>query len=343
MKALAFHAFGGPDTLKYEDVPDPKIKPNEVLVRVRACALNHLDLFVREGIPALKTPLPFWTGCDIAGEVAEVGAEVQGVKPGTRVAVNPNLTCGRCEFCAQGEDSLCVRYGILGEHVLGGLAEYVVVRGDNVLPLPASASFEASASFVLTNMTAWRMVVTQGQVRPGQDVLVIGVGGGVSSAAVQIARLCGARVIVTSSDDAKLEKAKALGAEVGINYKKNPDWAKQVFEATAKRGVDVVIENVGAATWKDSIRSLKGGGRLVTCGSTSGPVGETIIPLVFWKQVHLIGSTMANRKEFHDVMGQFFAGRLKAIIDEVVPLKDGAAAQQRLAEGKQFGKIVLTP
>ena len=343
MKALAFHEFGGPDKLKYEDVPDPKIKPNEVLVRVRACALNHLDLFVREGIPALKTPLPFWTGCDIAGEVAEVGAEVPGVQPGTRVAVNPNLTCGRCEFCTQGEDSLCVRYGILGEHAPGGLAEYVAVRGDNVLPLPAAVSFEAAASFVLTNMTAWRMVVTQGQVRPGQDVLVIGVGGGVSSTAVQIARLCGARVIVTSSDDAKLEKAKALGADVGINYKKNPDWAKQVFEATAKRGVDVVIENVGAATWKDSIRSLKGGGRLVTCGSTSGPVGETIIPLVFWKQVHLIGSTMANRKEFHDVMGQFFAGRLKAIIDEVVPLKDGAAAQQRLAEGKQFGKIVLTP
>jgi NADPH:quinone reductase-like Zn-dependent oxidoreductase len=342
MKALTFHEFGGPDKLRYEDVPDPKIKPNEVLVRVRACALNHLDLFVREGIPALKTPLPFWTGCDIAGEIAEVGADVPAVKVGTRVAVNPNLTCGRCEFCAQGEDSLCVRYGILGEHVPGGLAEYVAVRGDNVLPLPTAISFEAAASFVLTNMTAWRMVVTQGQVRPGQDVLVIGVGGGVSSTAVQIARLCGARVIVTSSDDAKLEKAKALGAEVGINYKTHPEWAKLVFEATGKRGVDVVIENVGAATWKDSIRSLKGGGRLVTCGSTSGPIGETLIPLLFWKQAHLIGSTMANRKEFHDVMGQFFAGRLRAIIDEVVPLKDGAAAQQRLAEGKQFGKIVLT-
>jgi NADPH:quinone reductase-like Zn-dependent oxidoreductase len=343
MKALTFHEFGGPDKLRYEDVPDPKIKPSEVLVRVRACALNHLDLFVREGIPALKTPLPFWTGCDIAGEIAEVGADVTNVKVGTRVAVNPNLTCGRCEFCMQGEDSLCVRYGILGEHLPGGLAEYVAVRGDNVLALPASITFEQAASFILTNMTAWRMVVTQGQVRAGQDVLVIGVGGGVSSTAVQIARLCGARVIATSSDDAKLEKARALGAEVGINYKKNPDWAKQVFEATNKRGVDVVIENVGAATWKDSIRSLKGGGRLVTCGATSGNVGETLIPLVFWKQVHLIGSTMANRKEFHDVMAQFFAGRLKAIIDEVVPLKDGAAAQQRLAEGKQFGKIVLVP
>jgi NADPH:quinone reductase-like Zn-dependent oxidoreductase len=343
MKALAFNEFGGPDKLKLQDVPDPTIRPDQVLVRVRACALNHLDLFVREGIPALKTPLPFWTGCDIAGEIAEVGAAVTGVKIGDRVAVNPNLTCDRCEFCAAGEDSLCVRYGILGEHVPGGLAEYVGVRGDNVVPLPASIAYEDAASFILTNMTAWRMVMTQGQLRAGQDVLIIGVGGGVSSTAVQIAKLAGARVIVTSSSDAKLERARALGADVGINYKSNPDWAKHVFEATGKRGADLVIENVGAATWKDSIRSLKGGGRLVTCGSTSGPIGETLIPLVFWKQVHIIGSTMANRKEFNDVMRLFFAGRLKAIIDEVVPLKDGAAAQQRLAEGKQFGKIVLTP
>jgi len=343
MKALAFHEFGGADTLRYEDVPDPKIKPGEVLVRVKACALNHLDIFVREGIPALRTPLPFWTGCDVAGDVVEVGPDVTGVKVGDRVAVNPNLTCDRCDYCAQGEDSLCVKYGILGEHVPGGLAELVPVRADNVLPLPAHVSYTDAASFVLTNMTAWRMVVTQGRVGPGQDVLVIGVGGGVSSTAVQIAKLCGARVIVTSSSDAKLERAKGLGADVGINYKTHPDWAKQVFEATGKRGADVVIENVGAATWKDSIKSLKGGGRLVTCGSTSGPVGETLIPLVFWKQVHIIGSTMANRKEFNDVMRLFFAGRLKAIVDTVMPLKDGAAAQTRLAEGKQFGKIVLTP
>jgi NADPH:quinone reductase-like Zn-dependent oxidoreductase len=342
VKALAFEKFGGPDVLALRDVPDPKIGPDDVLVRVKACALNHLDIFVREGIPALKTPLPFWTGCDIAGDVVEVGAAVKDVKTGTRVAVNPNLTCGRCEFCMQGEDSLCVRYGILGEHKPGGLAELVAVRADNVLPLPAHVSYTDAASFVLTNMTAWRMVVTQAQVKPGQDVLIIGVGGGVSSTAVQIAKLCGARVLVTSSSDAKLDKAKALGADVGINYSKDPDWTKAVAEHTGKRGVDVVIENVGAATWKQSIRVLKGGGRLVTCGATTGPIGETLIPLVFWKQLHIIGSTMANRKEFHDVMGLFFAGRLKPIVDEVVPLADGAAAQQRLADSKQFGKIVLT-
>jgi NADPH:quinone reductase-like Zn-dependent oxidoreductase len=222
------------------------------------------------------------------------------------------------------------------------MAELVKARGDRVLPLPSHVSYEDAASFILTNMTAWRMVVTQGQVRPGQDVLILGVGGGVSSTAVQIAKLCGARVIVTSSSDAKLERARQLGADVGINYT-TEDWAKKVFEITSRRGVDVVIENVGAATWKGSIRSLRSGGRLVTCGATSGPIGETDIRIVFWKQIQLIGSTMANDREFHDVMRLFFAGRLRAIVDEVVPIKDGAAAQQRLAEGKQFGKIVLTP
>jgi NADPH:quinone reductase-like Zn-dependent oxidoreductase len=340
MKALAFNEFGGPDKLRIQDVPDPQNGPDEVLVRVRACALNHLDLFVREGIPALKTPLPFWTGCDIAGDVAAVGANVKDVAAGDRVCVNPNLTCGRCEFCLQGQDSLCVRYGILGEHAPGGLAELVKARGDRVLKLPASVSYEDAASFILTNMTAWRMVVTQGQVGPGQDVLILGVGGGVSSTAVQIAKLCGARVLVTSSSDAKLERARALGADIGINYSKE-DWAKAVFEKTGRRGVDVVIENVGQATWKQSLRALAKGGRLITCGATTGPLGETDIRIVFWNQLHIIGSTMASTKEFHDVMRLFFAGRLKAIVDEVVPLKDGAAAQQRLAEGKQFGKIVL--
>ena len=341
MKALAFNEFGGPEKLRLQDVPDPKAAPGEVVVRVRACALNHLDIFVREGIPALKTPLPFWTGCDIAGDVAKVGPDVTGLRVGDRVCVNPNLTCGRCEFCIQGEDSLCVRYGIVGEHLPGGLAELVAVSAENVLPLPAHVSYEHAASFILTNMTAWRMVVTQARVRPGEDVLILGVGGGVSSTAVQIAKLCGARVLVTSSSEAKLERARQLGADVSINYAKE-DWESAVYEKTAKRGVDVVLENVGAQTWKQSLRSLRKGGRLVTCGATTGPIAETDIRIVFWKQIHIIGSTMANRREFNDVMRLFFAGRLKAIVDEIVPLKDGAAAQRRLAEGRQFGKIVLT-
>ncbi len=341
MRALVFNEFGGPEKLRLQDVPDPKAAPGEVLVRVRACALNHLDIFVREGIPALKTPLPFWTGCDIAGDVAEVGPDVTGLRVGDRVCVNPNLTCGRCEFCIQGEDSLCVRYGIVGEHLPGGLAELLAVSAENVLPLPAHVSYEHAASFILTNMTAWRMVVTQARVRPGEDVLILGVGGGVSSTAVQIAKLCGARVLVTSSSDAKLERARQLGADVSINYSKE-DWESAVYEKTAKRGVDVVLENVGAQTWKQSLRSLRKGGRLVTCGATTGPIAETDIRIVFWKQIHIIGSTMANRREFNDVMRLFFAGRLKAIVDEIVPLKDGAAAQRRLAEGRQFGKIVLT-
>ncbi len=340
MKALAFDEFGGADRLRWREVPDPKVGADQVLLRVRACALNHLDLFVRQGIPALRTPLPFWTGSDIAGEVVAAGADVQGVTVGQRVAVNPSLSCGRCEFCLQGEDCLCVQYGLIGEHVPGGLAEYVAVPAANVLPLPDHIPSEDAAAFILVNMTAWRMVVTQGQVRPGQDVLILGVGGGVSSTAVQIAKLCGARVIVTSSSDDKLARARALGADVGINYARE-DWPKAVRELTGKRGVDVVIENVGAATWKHSLRALRKGGRLVTCGATTGPIGETDIRIVFWNQLHIIGSTMATRKEFHDVMRLFFAGRLRAIVDEVLPIEQGAEAQRRLEQGQQFGKIVL--
>jgi len=342
MKALAFNEFGSADKLRLQDVPDPVIAADEVLVRVRACALNHLDLFVREGIPALKTPLPFWTGCDIAGDVAEVGAAVKGVAVGDRVAVNPNLTCDRCEFCRKGEDSLCLRYGILGEHVPGGLAEAVKVRADRVLKLPDHVKYEEAAAFILVSMTAWRMIVTQAAVRPGEDVLILGVGGGVSSTAVQIAKLCGARVWVTSSSDEKLERARALGADEAINYAKD-DWARVVFEKTGRRGVDVVVENVGAASWKQSLRSLAKGGRLVTCGATTGPIGETDIRIVFWNQLRIIGSTMATNAEFETVMRELFRGRLRAIVDEVVPLADGAAAQRRLEEGKQFGKIVLVP
>ena len=342
MKALAFHEHGGLDRLRYQEVPDPAIGPADVLVRVRACALNHLDLFVREGLPGFRLPLPFWTGCDIAGDVAQVGAEVREVAVGDRVAVNPNLHCGRCEFCQKGEQSLCVTYGILGEHVHGGLAEYVKVAGDKTLTLPAHVKYEDAAAFILVNMTAWRMLVTQARLRAGEDLLVIGVGGGVSSTAVQIGKLCGARVWVTSSSDDKLARARELGADECINHARE-DWARVVWEKTGKRGVDVVLENVGAATWKGSLRALAKGGRLVTCGATSGPIGETDIRVVFWKQVSIIGSTMSSNAEFHDVMRELFRGRLRAIVDAVMPLGEGVDAQRRLAEGKQFGKIVLTP
>jgi NADPH:quinone reductase-like Zn-dependent oxidoreductase len=342
MRALAFHEHGGLDRLRYQDVPDPVIGPADVLVRVRACALNHLDLFVREGLPGFRLPLPFWTGCDIAGEVAQVGAAVREVTVGDRVAVNPNLHCGRCEFCEKGEQSLCVTYGILGEHVHGGLAEYVKVAADKTLKLPAHVKFEDAAAFILVNMTAWRMLVTQARLRAGEDLLVIGVGGGVSSTAVQIGKLCGARVWVTSSSDDKLARARELGADECINHARE-DWARVVWEKTGKRGVDVVLENVGAATWKGSLRALAKGGRLVTCGATSGPIGETDIRVVFWKQVSIIGSTMSSNAEFHDVMRELFRGRLRAIVDTVMPLAEGVDAQRRLAEGKQFGKIVLTP
>lgn len=342
MKALAFHEHGGLDRLKYQDVADPKIGAGDVLVRVKAAALNHLDLFVREGIPGLKLPLPFWTGCDIAGEIAEVGGSVSGVAVGERVVVNPNLECGRCEYCQKGQHSLCVSYGILGEHTHGGLAEYVKVDGRKVLKLPEAVRFEDAAAFVLVNMTAWRMLVSQARLRAGEDLLIIGVGGGVSSTGVQIGKLCGARVWVTSSSDEKLERARALGADECINYAKE-DWVKTIAQKTGRRGVDVVLENVGAATWPGAIRALGKGGRLVTCGGTSGPICETDVRQVFWKQISIIGSTMSTNAEFAEVMGQFFRSRLKAIVDSVMPLGDGVAAQQRLAEGKQFGKIVLIP
>ena len=342
MKAACFHEHGGVDKLRYEDVATPSPGPGEALIRVKAAALNHLDLFVRQGLPHLQLPLPFWTGSDVAGEVTELGPGVAGWRLGERVAVNPNLTCGECEYCLQGDDSLCVNFGILGEHVPGGLADYVKVRAGSLIRLPDHVSFEDAAAFILVNMTAWRMLVTQARLRAAEDVLILGVGGGVASAAVQIAKLCGARVWVTSSSDQKLERAKAIGADELINYSRE-DWPKVVWERTGRRGVDVVLDSVGAQTWKGSLRCLARGGRLVTCGATSGPIGETDIRLVFWKQIRIIGSTMANRREVREVMAQLFRGALRSVVDRVFPLREAAQAQALLAEGKQFGKLVLVP
>jgi len=341
MKAAVFREFGGPDRVRVEEVPSPTPGRGEALIRVRACGLNHLDLWVLGGLPALKTPLPFWTGCDIAGEVAGLGPDVAGPSVGTRVAVSPSLSCGICEWCVQGEDSMCVQYRILGEHVPGGLAELVVAPAANLLPLPPQVSFEEAAAFILANMTAWRMLVTQAGLRAAEDLLVLGAGGGVSSAAIQIGKLCGARVFVTSSSDEKLRRAKALGADQGVNFSQG-DWPKAVREWTGKRGVDVVLDNVGVATWTGSVRSLANGGRLVTCGATTGPMVETDLRIVFWKQLRIIGSTMANRKEFRDVMGQLFAGRLHGLVDRTFPLTETPAALGLLQKGEQFGKLVIT-
>jgi len=341
MKAVVFYEHGGPEKLQLADVPVPQIGPDEVLLRVKACALNHLDLWVRQGLPGLKLTMPHIPGSDVAGIVAEIGRDVTDVRVGERVAVNPGLSCGHCEYCVRGEDSLCVEFKILGEHVPGGYAEYVNVPARNVLPLPDNFPFEEAAAASLVFLTAWRMVVTQARVRPGEDVLVLGAGGGVSSAAIQIAKLAGARVFATTSNAAKAERAKELGADVVVNYRE-ADWTKAVWEMTDKRGVDVVIENVGQATWKSSLRALAKGGRLVTCGATTGPLGEIDIRQLFWKQVHIIGSTMSSQQEYRDVMKLIFQRKLRAVVDHVFPLEQAREAQELLAKGEQFGKIVLT-
>jgi NADPH:quinone reductase-like Zn-dependent oxidoreductase len=343
MKALAFQEHGGLDKLQYQDVADPKIGDGDVLVRVRAAALNHLDLFVREGLPGLTLPMPFWTGCDIAGDVAEVGAAVRDVTVGERVAVNPNLYDGRCEYCLRGEHSLCVRYGILGEHFPGTLAELVTVPVHNVLPMPTTTpalTWSEAAAFSLVTLTAWRMVVTRAQVQAGEWVLVWGIGGGVSLTALRIARLVGARVIATSSSDAKLARAKELGAEVTVNHRTQP-VTQVVREVTGKRGVDVVVENVGEATWGDSLRCLAKGGRIVTCGGTSGPKLVTDVRPLFWHQYTILGSTMGNAAEYREVVRRLGQGELRPIIDATVPLGRACEAFERLARGDQIGKVTV--
>ncbi|MFQ5795768.1 MAG: zinc-binding dehydrogenase [Candidatus Bipolaricaulia bacterium] len=340
MKAVTFHEHGGVEVLRYEEVPEPEIGPEDVLVEVNACALNHLDLFVRRGIPGLKLPLPHILGSDVAGVVAAVGERVETVEVGTRVVVNPGLNCGRCEFCLAGEESECVTYRILGEHVLGGYAERVGVPARNAILLPDHVSFEEAAAVPLVFMTAWRMLITRAKLRPGEDVLILGVGGGVASAALQIAKLYGAQVFATASSEAKLEKAHDLGADVLINYTQT-DFDGEVWQLTDKRGVDLVVDSVGADTWAQSLRSLARGGRLVTYGATSGPIAETDIRYIFWRQLNIIGSTMGSQKELLEVLKLIWAGKLKPVIDRIYPLQEAARAHERLESRESFGKIVL--
>lgn len=342
MRAAVFHEHGGPEVVRLEEVPRPRPGPREALVQVRAAALNHLDLWVRRGLP-IETTMPHIGGSDIAGVVVEVGAEAEDLaSPGERVVVNPALACGHCESCVRGQESLCATFRIIGEHTDGGFAEYVAVPAANLHRLPDEISFETAAALPVSYQTAWRALISQAELRPGEDVLVLGASGGTAGAAVQIAKLTGARVFAVTSGPENVERVRALGADV-VYDRTQTDFSRQVYQDTGKRGVDVVVENVGAATWKGSLRALARGGRLVTYGATAGPVAETDLRLLFWKQLRIIGTTMASYAEFADMLRVALRGGLHPVIDRVLPLAQAAEAHRILEEGEQFGKILLVP
>jgi NADPH:quinone reductase-like Zn-dependent oxidoreductase len=340
MRAAIFHENGGPQVVRIEQVARPRPGPGEVLVQVKAAAMNHLDLWVRRGIP-IETTMPHIGGSDIAGVVAEVGEGVDAGRIGERVVINPSLWCGHCRECRRGEESLCELFRIQGEHTDGGFAEYVAAAADHVYAIPDAMPFEEAAAIPISYMTAWR-ALRRANLAPGEDVLVIGASGGTALAAVQIGRLIGARVFAVTSGADKAAKVRELGADV-VYDRTETDWSAAIYKETGKRGVDVVVENVGAATWTGSVRSLARGGRLVTYGATVGPKVELDLRVVFWKQLQVIGTTMASRREFEDVLRVVFAGRLRPVVDSVLPLDEARQAHERLEAGGQVGKVVLVP
>lgn len=341
MKAVLIRRHGGPEVLEIADLPRPEAGAGQVVLQVKAAGMNHLDTWVRRGIPGMTHPLPMVPGSDAAGIVVAVGPGVIGPKAGDRVFVSPGYSCGRCAACFAGDEPLCKDYGMIGEHASGTQAELVALPAGNVLPLPDGLSFEEGAAFPLVFLTAWRMVVSKARVLPGEAVLILGIGGGVALAALQIAKHAGARVFVTSSSQEKLDRAKAMGADVLINHKAT-DFSKEVWGITEKRGVDVVIENVGAATWAGSIRALARGGRLVTCGATSGPKPDEDIRRIFTKQITIYGSTMGTRHDWEQLNRLLAAKTFRPVVDRTFPLEQAAQAQTLLEHGEHFGKLVLT-
>jgi NADPH:quinone reductase-like Zn-dependent oxidoreductase len=343
MRAWIIHATGGLEQLQLADVPDPPAPgPHEVRIALRAAALNHADLFVVRGLPWAYR-FPHVLGTDGAGVVEAVGRDVRSVQLGDRVMINPGISDYTCEYCRAGEHSLCVNYRLLGEHLPGTLTRYVVVPERNVATIPTletPLTWAEAAAFSVVTLTAWRMVVTCAQVQPGETVLIWGIGGGVSLTAMRIAKLWGARVIATSSSDLKLREAKQLGADVTLNYQ-TQRVSESVRALTAKRGADVVIENTGEATWSESLRSLSRGGRLVTCGATTGPTVSLDIRRLFWYQWRIMGSTLGNEAEYREVVRRLGAGELRPLVDRVVPFADARAAFARLEQGEQLGKIVV--
>jgi len=342
VKASFLSGHGELEAIRYADLPDPVPGPGQARIRVLAGALNHLDIFVRAGFPGLSLSFPHVMGSDGAGIVDSVGPGVAQVKEGDEVVLNPGIHCGSCEFCLRGEHSLCATFHLLGEHVWGTFAEYVVVPAPAAYPKPAGLSWEEAAAFPLTFLTAWRMLVTKAQARPGESLLIIGIGGGVSLAALAIAKMLGLTVGVTSGSPDKLRRAGGLGADFGIDHGKD-DIAGETRRMTGKRGVDIVLDSVGKATWKQSIDSLVRGGRLLTCGATTGPNPEEDIVRIFWNQLTVMGSTMGTHAEFSDLLRVVAAGRIRPVVDSVFPLSRAREAHRRLVEKKQFGKIVLRP
>jgi len=340
LNAIVFHQHGGPEVLKYEDAPKPSIRPGEVLVRVKACALNHLDLWVRRGIPGVPIPLPHIPGSDVSGEIAQIGADVTTVRVGQKVVLAPGVTCGKCAACVAGQDNHCRYFTNLGYLIDGGCAEFVRAPEVNCLSYPENLTFEEAASIPLVFQTAWHMLLARAELQPGEDVLILGAGSGVGSAAIQIAKFFGARVIATAGSDEKLQKAKQLGADHLINHN-TQKIRDEVRRITNKRGVDVVFEHVGTATWDDSFASLAPGGRLVTCGATTGYDAKVDLRFLFSRQLSLLGSYMGTKSELHSIMGLVASGRFKPIVDRIFPLSACAEAHAYLESGSQFGKVVL--
>jgi NADPH:quinone reductase-like Zn-dependent oxidoreductase len=342
MKAARFHLHGTPDVLVYEEAPDPERRPGWVVVRVRACAMNHLDLWQRRGLERVKIPMPHISGADVAGEVADVGEGVSGVKTGQRVMVQPGLSCGRCAACLRGEDNYCPHYDVLGYQSDGGYADLVAVPAANLIPMPDHVRWEQAAAFPLAFLTAWQMLHGRARMRPGETVLVLAAGSGVGQAAVQIARTFHARVIATAGTDAKLAKARELGADEVVNHH-TEDLVSTVKRLTANRGVDIVVEHVGEATWERSVRCLARGGRVVTCGATTGHQASLDLRHLFARQLSLLGSYMGAKSELLQAADLFFRGVFRPVVDSTFPLSEAAQAHRRIEASEQFGKIVLIP
>ena len=342
MKALYFEEHGNLDVIHYGSVPDPVAGPDDVVVKVRACALNHLDIWVRRGWPGLKLEKPHWCGADVAGDVAEVGRNVSGWQVGQAVVVDPGITLIEDEFTRRGEDSLSAGYHVLGEHTRGGAAEYLAVPATNLAAMPEGWEYPDAAAPLLVGLTAWRMLIHRARLRAGETVLVVGSGGGVNSIAVQIAKIAGAKVFVVAGDANKAKQARELGADEVLD-RSSVDWGKEIYRLTQKRGVDVVVDNVGKATLKKSMMAVARGGRIVIVGNTSGPQTEIDIRYIFGKQISLIGSTMGSHQDFRDILELIKTGRLKPVIDRVMPLSEGKEAYGLMERGEIFGKLVLTP